>query len=214
MGIKLLIVDDHTVVRKGLIFFLETMDQFEVVGDAENGDEAIKLVGKLKPDVVLMDVMMPVMDGIEATEHIVAQFPNVKVLVLSSFSEQDHVIPALKAGASGYQLKDIEPEQLAETIQAVYQGEHKLHDKVTKFVLTRIAQPQSEDERRVASLTKREIDVLQEIATGKSNKEIGISLAITEKTVKTHISNIFQKIDVQDRTQAALFAIKNKVVQF
>ncbi|WP_413378889.1 response regulator [Alkalihalobacillus sp. 1P02AB] len=214
MTIKVMIVDDHTVVRKGLIYFLETVEDLTVVGEAENGKEAIDKVKDLQPDVVLMDLLMPVMDGIEATEKMVRQFPRVKVLILSSFSEHDHVIPALQAGASGYQLKDIEPEQLVETIRAVYLGESKLHDKVTKYVLTRISNVTSEEEKLVKSLTKREKEVLIEIAKGKSNKEIAADLEITEKTVKTHISNVFSKIEVNDRTQAALFAIKFKIAHF
>ncbi len=209
-----MVVDDHTVVRKGLIYFLETVEGLTVVGEAENGKEAMDKVKALQPDVVLMDLLMPVMDGIEATEKMLKQFPKIKVLVLSSFSEHDHVIPALQAGASGYQLKDIKPEQLAETIRAVYRGESKLHDKVTKYVLTRISNEASEEEKLVNSLTKREKEVLIEIAKGKSNKEIAADLEITEKTVKTHISNVFSKIEVHDRTQAALFAIKFKIAHF
>ncbi|KGA98803.1 LuxR family transcriptional regulator [Alkalihalobacillus alcalophilus ATCC 27647 = CGMCC 1.3604] len=214
MTIKVMVVDDHTVVRKGLIYFLETVEGLTVVGEAENGKEAMDKVKALQPDVVLMDLLMPVMDGIEATEKMLKQFPKIKVLVLSSFSEHDHVIPALQAGASGYQLKDIKPEQLAETIRAVYRGESKLHDKVTKYVLTRISNEASEEEKLVNSLTKREKEVLIEIAKGKSNKEIAADLEITEKTVKTHISNVFSKIEVHDRTQAALFAIKFKIAHF
>ncbi|GAF64194.1 putative response regulator [Bacillus sp. TS-2] len=214
MDIKIMLVDDHQVVRKGLRYFLETDEDLSIVAEASHGREACYLLKEVKPDVILMDLVMPIMDGIEATKIIRESYPEVKILILSSYSEHDHVIPALQAGANGYQLKDIEPEELVETIKAIYSGESKLHDKVTKFVLTRISHQQSEEEKNIKLLTKREVDVLKQIASGKSNKEIAQELYITEKTVKTHLSNIFSKLEVSDRTQAALFAIKHKIVKF
>lgn len=211
MSIKILLVDDHAVVRKGLRFFLESQSELEIVGEAENGQEAIQLADNLRPDVILMDLIMPIKNGIEATKEITDQFSGMKVIILTSFADQEHVIPALQAGASGYQLKDIEPDVLADTIRAVHNGESKLHDKVTKYVLTRIASGESEEEKRLKQLTNREKDVLQEISQGKSNKEIASSLIISEKTVKTHVSNILGKLQLADRTQAALFAMKYKV---
>lgn len=209
---KIMIVDDHTVVRKGLIFYLETIEDLEIVGEASNGEEALQLLSTVEPDLILMDLFMPVLNGMEATKQIKARFPAIKILVLSSFSDKDHVIPALQAGADGYQLKDIDPEDLVETMRAVLEGENKLHDKVTKFVLNRIATPMSEEEQAIGHLTKRERDVLVEVASGFSNKEIADRLGITEKTVKTHLSNVFSKLHVNDRTQAALFAVKHALM--
>lgn len=201
-------MDDHQVVRKGLRYFLESQSDLEIIAEADNGEEAVQIVGKTKPDVVLMDLIMPIKNGIEATKEITSLYPRTKVIILTSFADQEHVIPALQAGASGYQLKDIEPDELAETIRAVAEGESKLHDKVTKYVLTRISGVESEDEKRIKQLTRREKDVLVEITNGKSNKEIALSLFISEKTVKTHVSNILSKLMLSDRTQAALFAMK------
>ncbi|MBG9785012.1 MULTISPECIES: response regulator [Shouchella] len=209
---KVMIVDDHTVVRKGLVFYLNTIEDMEIVGEANNGEEALQKLKTVQPDLILMDLFMPKLNGMEATNQIKALYPHVKILVLSSFSDKDHVIPALQAGADGYQLKDIDPEQLVETMRAVLNGENKLHDKVTKFVLNRIATPMSEEEQAIELLTKREREVLVEIASGYSNKEIADRLGITEKTVKTHLSHVFSKLHVSDRTQAALFAVKHSLL--
>lgn len=207
MAIRVLIADDHHVVRRGLIFFLQTQKDIEIAGEASNGKEAIQLVERLQPDVVLMDLIMPVMDGIEATRRIKLMFPNVHIMMLTSFSDKDHVIPAIEAGAAGYQLKDIEPDELVESIRKLVHGENTLHPKATNHLLTRINQ--NEGKELYLQLTKREHDVLKEIASGKSNKEIAAALYITEKTVKTHVSNIFSKLEVADRTQAALYAVKH-----
>jgi DNA-binding NarL/FixJ family response regulator len=209
MTIKVLVVDDHHVVRRGLVFFLKTQKEIEIVGEAANGEEALTLVGKLHPDVVLMDLVMPMMDGIEATKKIKELFPHTKILILTSFSDQDHVIPAIRAGASGYQLKDMEPDQLVEAIKSVYRGESQLHPKVTSHVMAHLSQGEKKEENLLEELTKREKEVLAEIAKGKSNKEIAASLMITEKTVKTHVSNILAKLNLADRTQAALYAVKH-----
>ncbi|MCA1030775.1 response regulator transcription factor [Bacillus timonensis] len=208
MTIKVLIADDHHVVRRGLLFFLKTQKDIEVVGEAKNGQEAVDLVDSLKPDVVVMDLVMPVMDGIEATKRIIEKHNHMKILILTSFSDQDHVIPAIRAGASGYQLKDIEPDQLVDTIRAVFRGESQLHPKVTTHVMTHLSKGNEKEVNRLDELTKRELEVLSEIAKGKSNKEIASSLVITEKTVKTHVSNILSKLELADRTQAALYAVK------
>ena len=207
MAIRVLIADDHHVVRRGLIFFLQTQKDIEIAGEASNGKEAIQLVERLQPDVVLMDLIMPVMDGIEATRSIKLMFPDVHIMMLTSFSDKDHVIPAIEAGAAGYQLKDIEPDELVESIRKLVHGENTLHPKATNHLLTRINQ--NEGKELHLQLTKREHDVLKEIASGKSNKEIAAALYITEKTVKTHVSNIFSKLEVADRTQAALYAVKH-----
>ncbi|PRT11100.1 DNA-binding response regulator [Bacillus thuringiensis] len=208
MKIKLLLVEDHHIVRRGLVFFLKTRGEFEIIGEAENGEEALYFVQKEKPDVVLMDVSMPKMDGIEATKRLKQYDETIKVLILSSFSEQDYVIPALEAGADGYQLKEVQPEQLVASIIAVHQGNANFHPKVTPALMGRSA-VKKEIENPFSMLTKREQEVLREIAKGRSNKEIAAELHITEQTVKTHVSNVLAKLEVDDRTQAALYAVKH-----
>lgn len=210
--IRVLIADDHHVVRRGLQFFLKTQKDIEVVGEAKNGVEAVQLVEQLKPDIVLMDLVMPEMDGIEATKKIKAQWPEVQVLMLTSFSDKDHVLPAIEAGAAGYQLKDIEPDDLVNSIRQVMRGESIMHPAAT----TKLEETLKEEENLPHiknPLTPREKDVLAELTKGKSNREIAASLYVTEKTVKTHISNIFTKLEVQDRTQAALYAVKHGLTE-
>ncbi|MEB2275772.1 response regulator transcription factor [Bacillus sp. ILBB4] len=211
MKIKILIADDHHVVRKGLVFFLQTQSDLEIVGEASNGEEALKLAISLEPHIVLMDLSMPVLDGIEATKELKKQAPHIQVMILTSFSDQDHVIPALEAGASGYQLKESDPDELVAAIRKLMDGENQLHPKVTTHLLTRLTKRTEKQVNFIDHLTKREKDVLKEIAKGKSNKEIGTSLHITEKTVKTHVSNILSKLGVQDRTQAALYAVQHGI---
>ncbi|ADK04877.1 TPA: response regulator [Bacillus anthracis] len=206
MKIKLLLVEDHHIVRRGLVFFLKTREEFEIVGEAENGEDALTFVRTERPDVVLMDLSMPKMDGIEATKQIKQYDETIKILILSSFSEQDYVLPALEAGADGYQLKEVQPEQLVVSIIAIYEGNANFHPKVTPALLGRSA---VKKENPFSMLTKREQEVLQEIAKGRSNKEIAAELHITEQTVKTHVSNILAKLEVDDRTQAALYAVKH-----
>ena len=210
--IRVLIADDHHVVRRGLLFFLKTQKDIEVVGEAKNGYEAIEQVEILQPDIVLMDLVMPELDGIQATEQIKKKWPNIHVLMLTSFSDKDHVLPALNAGAAGYQLKDIEPDELVESIRTIMRGEQPIHPEAT----TSIEKSRLEEENlphRLNPLTPREQDVLAELTKGKSNREIASSLYVTEKTVKTHISNIFTKLNVQDRTQAALYAVKHGLTE-
>lgn len=208
--IKILLADDHLVVLQGLRFFLETQQEFEIAGEATNGREAVELVQKLAPDVVLMDLMMPEMDGIEATKAIKSIREETKIIVLTSFADQDHVLPALRAGAEGYQLKDIDPDELARTIRAAYRGEKMLHPQATQQLLSQVTgEKESEKKKQIEELTAREKDVLRQITLGKSNKEISSDLYITEKTVKTHVSNILSKLAVHDRTQAAILAMKN-----
>ncbi|HEY4554727.1 MAG TPA: response regulator transcription factor [Bacillaceae bacterium] len=212
MNIRILIADDHHVVRRGLVFFLQTQKDVKVVGEAKNGQEAVDLALSLKPDVVLMDLVMPVMDGIEATGKIKENIPETHVMILTSFADQDHVIPAIEAGASGYQLKDIEPDELIAAIRKLVSGENTLHPKATSLLMTSVNRRDPAADM-ISALTNREKEVLEEITKGKSNKEIAADLAITEKTVKTHISNIFSKLEVADRTQAAMFAVKNGFVK-
>lgn len=211
MKIKILIADDHHIVRKGLVFFLQTQPDLEIVGEASNGEEAVKLAISLEPHIVLMDLSMPVLDGIEATKELKKQAPHIQVMILTSFSDQDHVIPALEAGASGYQLKESDPDELVAAIRKLMNGENQLHPKVTTHLLTRLTKSSEKKVNFIDYLTKREKDVLKEITKGKSNKEIGASLHITEKTVKTHVSNILSKLGVQDRTQAALYAVQHGI---
>ncbi|MCR2821108.1 response regulator [Lederbergia panacisoli] len=212
MTVHVLIADDHHVVRRGLVFFLQTQKDIRIVGEAKNGKEAVELAIQLHPDIVLMDLVMPIMDGIEATGKIKETCPDIEIMILTSFADQDHVIPAIEAGASGYQLKDIEPDELASAIRKLAKGENTLHPKATNMLMTRMNRKNPANDR-LAALTQREKEVLTEIAKGKSNKEIGAQLKITEKTVKTHVSNIFMKLQVADRTQAALFAVKNGFVE-
>ncbi|MBM7586351.1 DNA-binding NarL/FixJ family response regulator [Bacillus pakistanensis] len=209
--IRILIADDHHVVRRGLVFFLKTQKDIEIVGEAKNGEEAVKLAQELNPDLILMDLVMPVMDGIKATKLIKNKHPEIEIMMLTSFSDQDHVIPAIEAGAAGYQLKDIEPDELVRSIRKLLDGENSLHPKATTHLLSRISRSH-QPPHLVHELTKREREVLVELSKGKSNKEIASSLYITEKTVKTHISNIFAKLEVSDRTQAALYAVKHGLV--
>lgn len=213
MSIRILIADDHHVVRRGLVFFLTTQKDLEIIGEAENGRKAVEMAKELKPDIILMDLAMPEMDGIQATKIIKEEEPSIKIMILTSFSDQDHVIPALEAGASGFQLKDIQPDELVTSIKKMVKGENQLHPKATSHLLANLSHSSNPTKKLLEELTKRELDVLKEIAKGKSNKEIAASLYITEKTVKTHVSNLLAKLELADRTQAALFAVKNKLVE-
>lgn len=209
MTIRILIADDHQVVRKGLVFFFQTQSDIEVVAEASNGQEALDIVKSKQIDVALLDVQMPEMDGVEAAKAIRAENGHIKIMMLTSFSDYDSVIPAIQAGANGYQLKDVEPDELAEAIRRVIKGESTITAKAASHLMTHVTGDHEKEERaKIDSLTKRESDVLEEIKKGKSNKEISTSLYITEKTVKTHVSNILSKLEVHDRTQAALFAVK------
>jgi len=206
--INVLIVDDHPVVRKGLSALLNAKAAgIAVVGEATNGNEAISRTKELNPDVILMDLMMPEMDGVEAIKRIMADIPDAKILVMTSFATDDMVFPAIKSGALGYLLKDSEPDELISAIRHVHQGEPSLHPKIARKVLMEISNPvtktTSED-----PLTDRELDVLKSIASGKSNQEIGMALSISETTVRTHVSRILAKLHLASRTQAALYALK------
>jgi DNA-binding NarL/FixJ family response regulator len=220
VSIRILLVDDHAVVLRGLQFFLATQKDFEIVGEAFNGKEAIEKVADFQPDVVLMDMVMPVMNGIEATAYIRQHYPEVKVLVLTSFSEQDYVLPALQAGAAGYLLKDMKPDQIVEAIRGAFSGNIQLHPDVTQKLMAQAVTPAQETVMKpsvsaadpLEQITKREKEVLILIAKGMSNKEIAQVLSIAEKTVKTHVSSILSKLQLADRTQAALFAVKQGLV--
>ena len=205
--IRVLIVDDHAIVRKGIRALLATEPGIDVVGEAENGHEAIAQAAAIQPDVILMDIVMPGMDGLEATRNILDQQPDARILVLTSFAGDDKVFPAIRAGARGYLLKDSGPGELTLAIQQVYQGESSLHPSVARKVLHQLAYPPENAAGRDV-LTDRETEVLQLLAQGHSNREIAQDLTISEATVRTHVSRILAKLNLCSRTQAALYALR------
>lgn len=208
--ISVLVVDDHPVVRHGLRTFLETIEDVEIAGEAADGAQAVELAQRLLPDVVLMDLVMPELDGIEATRRIRELSPSTKVIVLTSFDDDEKVFPSIKAGAAGYLLKDVHPQELAEAIRKVHRGEALLAPSVALKLMQEVAGA----ERAAASgLTERELDVLRLIARGLPNKLIAKELVVSEKTVKTHVSNILAKLHLADRTQAALYAVRQRLVE-
>ena len=192
--------------------FLQLQDDIEVVGTAADGTEAVQLAEATTPDIVLLDVVMPTVDGVEALRRIAAAAPSSRVIILTTFGDDDRVFPAIEAGAAAYLLKDVRPQELVEAIRTVHAGESLLHPTVASKVMQEVARR----ERRapeVASLTSRELDVLRVVAQGKSNREIARELGVSEKTVKTHVSNILGKLGLTDRTQAALYAVRNRLVE-
>lgn len=209
--IRILVVDDHIVVRKGLIAVLETEPGFEIVGEAGNGAEAVQLARQLLPDVVVMDVVMPVMDGIEATRQIKQSCPLVNILVLTSFSTNDKVLPSLNAGAIGYLLKDSTPDDLIRALQRVAEGEGSLDPGITRQVLAQMHAP-IPTEPFVNELTNRELEVLKLMANGLSNAEIAREMVVSSATVHTHVNRILAKLNLSSRTQAALYAVKKGLV--
>jgi NarL family two-component system response regulator LiaR len=211
--IRILVVDDHIVVRRGLIAMLETEPGMQIIGEAANGVEAVEQARKLVPDVILMDLVMPVMDGIEATRQIKQEMPSVNILVLTSFSTNDKVIPSLNAGAIGYLLKDSTPDDLVRAIHQVSQGEGALPPAVTRQILAQLQAPiKSPDQSAEEDLTERETEVLKLMAHGYSNAEIARLMVVSNATVYTHVSRILSKLNVSSRTQAALYALKKKLV--
>ncbi|WP_371615217.1 response regulator [Streptomyces sp. NBC_00454] len=210
-GTRVLLVDDHQVVRRGLRTFLEVQEDIEVVGEASDGEEGIARAEELRPDVILMDIKMPGTDGIEALRRLRALANPARVLIVTSFTEQRTVVPALRAGAAGYVYKDIDPDALAAAIRSVHAGHVLLQPEVAETLLSEEGHPPSPG--RGGSLTDREREVLRHIADGRSNREIARSLVLSEKTVKTHVSNILMKLDVTDRTQAALWAVRHGLTE-
>ncbi|WP_328918036.1 MULTISPECIES: response regulator transcription factor [unclassified Streptomyces] len=206
--IRVLLVDDHQVVRRGLRTFLEVQGDIEVVGEAGDGEEGVARAQELRPDVILMDVKMPGVDGIEALRLLHDAENPARVLIVTSFTEQRTVVPALRAGAAGYVYKDVDPVALADAIRSVHAGHVLLQPEVAGALLS---QEQSPGTGRGNALTEREREVLGLIADGRSNREIARALVLSEKTVKTHVSNILMKLDLADRTQAALWAVRNGV---
>jgi DNA-binding NarL/FixJ family response regulator len=215
MTIRILIADDHKMVRRGLQLFLTSQRDIQIVGEASTGQEALEMAASLAPDIVLMDIHMPVMGGIEATQRLAISHPKVKVIILTSFTDQDHALPAIRAGAKGYLLKDLEPDELVQAVRRVNEGKVELHPDVAGQLMNQYvnlyqgsvgsAEEHSENE----PLTKRELEVLRLIASGMSNRAIAEALVITEKTVKTHVTHILSKLDLEDRTQAALYAVRH-----
>jgi NarL family two-component system response regulator LiaR len=209
-SIRVLIVDDHEIVRKGIRALLATKRDMQVVAEASNGIEAIAQAQTHHPDVILMDLVMPKMDGIQATQEITAKMPDMRVLVLTSFAADEQVFPAIKAGALGYLLKDSGPQELVQAIRQVYRGEPCLDSSVARKVLEELAHPPQKP-LTPDPLTPRELDILRLIAQGHSNKEIAGKLIISEETVHAHVSNILSKLHLASRTQAALYALKEGI---
>lgn len=207
MPIRILLVDDHSVVRQGLKMFLGLDPELEVIGEAANGEEALRKAHELRPDVVLMDLLMPVMDGITAIGIIRKELPDVEVIALTSVLEDQSVVGAVRAGAIGYLLKDTQDEELRRAIKAAAQGQVQLSPQAAARLMREMRQPDAPE-----PLTDREQEVLVLLARGRANKEIARDLQIGEKTVKTHVSNILSKLGVQSRTQAALYAVRQGLV--
>lgn len=213
-ALSVFVVDDHEVVRRGLLAFLDDEPDLEVVGAAAGGEEALECLGRLdsegrRPDVVLMDLKMAPMDGIESTRHIRARYPDVEVVALTSFGEEEWVSAALEAGASGYLLKEADPDEIAAAIRAAHRGELQLDPAVTRPLLASLTQ-QRED--LLSKLTPREREILRLVGAGKANKEIAAELVISERTARTHVSNLLGKLRVSSRTQAALLAVREGLV--
>ena len=209
LPIRVLVVDDHAVVRQGLKAFLRVQDDIEFVGEAANGDEALTQARSVQPDVILMDLIMPGMDGVETMRQLSAAGVDAKVIVLTSFAEDEQVFAAVKAGAAGYLLKDVQPQELGDAIRIVHAGDAQLHPSIALKLMREVAA--GSREKHADGLTARELEVLKALARGMSNKEIAAELGVAEKTVKTHVSSILRKLQVADRTQAALYAVRERL---
>jgi NarL family two-component system response regulator LiaR len=205
--IRVLIADDHAIVRKGIRALLTTEPGIEVVGEARDGNQAIAEAHRLRPDVILMDLVMPEVDGIAAIRHITAHQPETRILVLTSFATDDKIFTAIKAGALGYLLKDSSPQELVQAIHQVHRGESSLHPLVARKLLQELSQPSAQPPTS-APLTEREVEVLRLVAQGYSNREIADQLSVKETTARTHMSNILSKLHLASRTQAALYALR------
>lgn len=210
--ISVMIVDDHTIVREGLKTLLDLQVDIKVVNEADSGLDAIKAVEKFHPDVILMDLIMPEMSGIQATQKIHEQYPEIKIIALTSFLEDDKIIPAIQAGATSFLLKDVSPDALIEAIHAAFRGESRLNPQITRKLMENVQVNPKAENAQTAVLTNREMEVLRLVADGLSNKDISSRLFISEKTVKTHVSSILHKLNLNDRTQLAVYAIKNDLV--
>ncbi|APC49021.1 DNA-binding response regulator [Virgibacillus halodenitrificans] len=208
--INVLFADDHEMVRIGVSAYLSAQKDINVIAEADDGGDAVRLALKLKPDIILMDLVMKEMDGIEATRQIIQQWPEAKIIIVTSFLDDDKVYPALEAGAASYMLKTSKASEIAEAIRATYQGQSILEPEVTGKIMNRMRS--KNDEYLHNQLTDRETEILLLIAQGKSNQEIADELIIAVKTVKVHVSNILGKLQVQDRTQAVIYAFNNNLV--
>jgi NarL family two-component system response regulator LiaR len=202
-----LLVDDHAIVRKGIRALLATEPDISIIGEAEDGVQAVDMAMSLNPDVVLMDLEMPNMDGIQATQKLAQSLPEARILVLTSFATDDKVFPAIKAGAHGYLLKDSDPDELLESLRKVGSGESSLHPTIAKKLLEELARPNQAPPTQ-DPLTERELEVIRLVARGMNNQEIADELVISEATVRTHVSNILSKLHLASRTQAALYALR------
>lgn len=209
--IRILLADDHEMVRIGVSAYLSTQQDMEVVGEATNGREAVQKALELKPDIILMDMVMPEMNGAEATAEIIKQWPEAKIMVITSFLDDDKVYPALEAGAISYILKTSNAKRIAEAIRETLSGKTVLEPEVTSKMMQKMRS--GNDRQPHKELTDRELEILLLLAQGKSNQEIADELFIALKTVKTHVSNLLSKLEVQDRTQAVIYAFQNKLVQ-
>jgi NarL family two-component system response regulator LiaR len=207
-AIRVLIADDHEIVRKGIRAFLSTKSEVEIIGEAADGAAAVRLAATLQPDVILMDLVMPELDGIEAVRQIRADRPDARIVVLTSFATDELVFPAIKAGALGYLLKDSTPGDLIEAIRQVHRGESSLHPTIARKVLQELARPPQQPPTP-DPLTEREVEVLRLVAQGLSNQQIAAALVVGEGTVRTHVSSILGKLHLASRTQAALYALRH-----
>jgi len=211
--ITVLVVDDHALVRSGIRGYLETQPDLQVIGEAASGAEAVRIAADLVPDVVLMDLLMPEMDGVEATRRLCQVSPHSQVVVLTSYHDDEHVFPAIKAGARSYLLKDIGPAELADAVRAAARGEAVIHPRVAARLMQELRHGRSEGANPFAELSEREQEVLRLIAEGLSNADIAARLVVSEKTVKGHVSNILSKLHLADRTQAAVFAWRQGIMK-
>lgn len=215
--IKVLIADDHRVVREGLAAILKTKENIVVAGEAQDGQEAVEKARSLLPDVVLMDVSMPRMTGVEATRQLKREFPHMGIIALTMYDEQQYIFDLVRAGATGYLLKDTDSAQIVAAIRAVYRGESLIHPSVASKILAEFSLMSQKKGKKAAwvehDLSEREITVLKLVAEGKTNKEIANALELSEKTVKNHVRNIFHKLQVYDRTQAAILAIRKGLIE-
>jgi len=205
-NIRILIAEDHPIMRQGLSVVLEAHGGFELVGEAEDGEQAVRLAQELKPDVIIMDLQMPVKDGITATQEISELQPDIKILILTSYPDDDKVFQAIKAGAMGYFLKETQSEQLIDALRMVHQGTAVLQPDIARKLMAEVRQP-APTTNTTDSLTQREMDILRYLARGYSNQEIADELVISTRTVATHVGNILGKLHLANRTQAALYAI-------
>ncbi len=211
--ISVLLVDDHAVVRQGVKAFLVTQPDISIVGEAGSGEEAIQLAGQFIPDVILMDLIMPNMDGVEATRRVKQVSPRSQIVVLTSYHEDEHIFPALKAGALSYILKDVSAEELASAVRKAAAGEAVLHPRVAARVIKELQGRREDNLNPFTELSERELEVLKLIADGMSNAEMAAKLVLSEKTIKGHVSNILSKLHLADRTQAAVYAWREGVVR-